>query len=155
MAAVPRDIVIQQGSTWRLAFTFCAQARDVDDELVFEADGVTPVAGEPYNLTGCTARMHVRKAANSELWLASTTDADDPDDLTVGGITLGGVLGTVELLISDEKSEALDLTTGPFGGPFKRIKVGVYDAKLYWPSGDEEHLLTGAARVKPSVTKDA
>lgn len=149
MPAYPLDIIIQQGSTWRLAFTFYPQAVDVDGNLVFEADGVTPVLGdEPYDLTDCTARMQVRKSPVGALWLEASTDTDD-------GITLGGVLGTVEIVITDEKSEALDSVDGPFGGPFRRPRIGPYDAKLYWPSGDEEHLLAGSATVRPSVTKDS
>lgn len=141
MAAVPRDIDIEQGATFRLAWEYHQQAVDPDTgELLFEADGVTPVLGPVYDLTGCTARAEVRRRPNTETTLiATSTDADD-------GITLGGVAGTIEWVISDEKSEAI--------GPLSRNLLAVYDFKLYWPSGDETRLLEGVATISPAVTKD-
>lgn len=128
MAALPKNLAIEQGATFRLAFTYCHAG--VDDS--------TP--GAPYNLTGCTARLQVRaKLGDEETILEASTGV-------AGGITLGGALGTVEIVFTDEKTEAL--------GPLIKAVTGVYDLKLIWPSGEETRLLKGTVSVDPAVTWD-
>lgn len=128
MAALTRDIIIEQGATFRLAFTYATEG----------VDAVTP--GPPYDLTGVTARLQIRaKFGDPTVMLEATTDLGD-------GILLGGVAGTVEIIITDEKSETLGLLAKPVNG--------VYDFKLAWPSGDETRLLQGAVSISPAVTWD-
>lgn len=140
MAAIPMTMEVEQGATWRLSFTYCQIAVDGQGEPILDADG-NFTAGAPHDLTDCTMRLQARKGPTSETTLLeASTDADD-------GITLGGVLGTVEIVISDEKSEALGYFTNP--------KTGKFDCKLYWPSGEEDRLLAGPVTISPTITRDA
>lgn len=139
MAAIPMDITVEQGATFRLSFTYCTILVDVDDVPILDANGEFQ-AGPAHDLTGCTMRMQVRKTPTSEeVLLQASTEADD-------GIELGGVTGTVEIVITDEKSEAL--------GAFANPKEARFDAKLYWPSGEEDRLLAGGCTIQPAITRD-
>lgn len=129
MTAAVRNIYIEQGATWRLGFTYCQTGPD-------DVDG-NPTVGDPYDLTGCLARMQVRTKPNSDDALISIDETD--------GVTLGGVDGTIELVVTDEKSDAL--------GPLPRNLKTVYDCELEWPSGEVDRLLQGSATISPNVTR--
>lgn len=62
-------------------------------------------AQTPIDLTGCTARMQVRPEVESPTVLLELTTAN-------GGITLGGVAGTIELFVSDDASTLFTWTAG-------------------------------------------
>lgn len=126
MTAVTRDLAIEQGATFRLAFTWC-QSGGVDGTG-------TPIAGTPYDLTGCSARMQIRKSYSTPVLVAIVTD---------DGITLGGTDGTVTIDISAARTDALN------------VKTGRYDLEIEFPSGDVYRVLEGAVTVSPNVTKDA
>lgn len=106
--------------------------------------------GELENLTGCTARMMIREnwedtSANIEL----TTEN--------GGITLGGVEGTIDVLITLEQM----LTSFPVpaiadapAGTKIPFAVYVYDLQIIYPSGDTKVFLRGTFTVFAGVTHD-
>jgi hypothetical protein len=115
------DIEIQQGATFELTLSYTAG--DTDDDQ------------EPVDLTGCMARMHIRKTLASE----------DPEiELTTenGRIALGGVAGTVALTIEAEDTDALDFRTG------------VYDLELVFGSGRVLRLVWGKVVFVRGVTRD-
>ena len=90
-------------------------------------------SGTPVNLTGFIARMHMRE----------TLEADDPFlTLTTenGGITLGGVAGTIQLLASATQTTAITATSG------------VYDVELV-SGANVTRLLEGLVIISPEVTR--
>jgi hypothetical protein len=92
--------------------------------------------GTPVDLSGYSARMQVRKGVDS---------VDPVFDLTVGdGITLGGTAGTIDLFISPEDSEALNV---------RRVESWVYDLELEDEDGKVTRLIEGAFLVSPEVTR--
>jgi hypothetical protein len=108
------NITIEQGATFRLECTWL-----VDDE--------------PVNLTGYTARLQVRESHDSA---EPMLDIDSDEE-----ITLGGVLGTIVIVVDDEVTE--NLTAGNW----------VYDLELESPAGAVDRLLEGRAAVTPEVTR--
>lgn len=88
----------------------------------------------PVDLTGCTARMQVRAEVESPTVLLELTT-------TNGGITLGGVAGTVDLYVSDEDTAAIDW------------EGGVFDLEIEHPSGEVTRLAQGSISVSPEVTR--
>lgn len=109
------DIEIDAGETFELQVLW----RDSDGDLI--------------NLTGYSARMHIRRAV----------DADDIDvELTSGsGITLGGTAGTIDIEIDDA-------TTSDLSGDY------VYDLKLESGGGVVKRVIQGAVTVNPEVTRE-
>lgn len=93
--------------------------------------GIPPV---PVNLTGCTAKMHVRsKAGDPTLLIASTTEN--------GGIVLGGTTGSIEFCkLTAAASAAITWTTA------------VYDLKITFPDGTVTRKISGSIVVSPEVT---
>lgn len=86
------DIVINQGETFTLPLTWTA-------------------SGTPVDLTGATARMHIRENVDSSTTLIELTTEN-------GRIALGGTAGTIDLTISAVDTAAL---------PKRR---GVYDLEI-------------------------
>lgn len=91
-------------------------------------------AQTPIDLTGCTARMQVRPEVESPTVLLELTTAN-------GGITLGGVAGTIELFVSDDASTLFTWT------------AGVWDLEIEFPGGDVRRLAQGSISVSPEVTR--
>jgi len=100
-------------------------------------DVTTWRAGTPsvaVDLTGCTARMHVRaKIADTDTLLTLTTEN--------GGIALGGTAGTVTIYLSATATSALTW------------KSAVYDLEIVFAGGDVRRLLAGSVTVSPEVTR--
>jgi len=117
MAAGEHDITIEQGATFQMPITWTT--------------GVVPT---PVNLTGYTARMQVRKTYASTTAVLSLTTEN-------GGITLGGALGTIDILASATQTAAI------------AIKSGVYDLELVSGGGIVTRLLQGAVEITPEVTR--
>lgn len=116
MAASNYKLSIEQGATFEFLCTFKAG---------------TPAV--PVDLTGYTARMHVRKKVGAaEALLQLTTEN--------GRIELGGTAGTIRLKLTAVETAALDWT------------VGVYDLELVAPAGTVRRLLKGTVVVSPEVT---
>lgn len=118
MAPLKLPLTIYQGATFRKVITWRAGA---------------PAA--PVNLTGCTARMHVREKITSETTLVELTTANSR-------LTLGGTDGTVQMDLDADLTEAFAWT------------AGVYDLEIEFPNGDVRRLLAGSVRVVPEVTRD-
>ena len=112
-------LTIYQGATFRKRLTWT---------------GPAPTR-TPIDLTGCTARMQVRPEIESAAVLLSLTTEN-------GGITLGGVAGTVELFVSDDASTAFTWLSG------------VWDLEIEHPGGEVTRLAYGTVSVSPEVTRD-
>ena len=117
MAAFKLSIIIVQGETFSKVSTWMA--------------GTPPV---PVDLTGCTARMHVRDAvASADVLLALTTEN--------GRITLGGTAGTVTLQLSAAETAAITW------------QRGVYDLEIVHANATVRRLLAGTIKLSPEVTR--
>lgn len=117
MAAFKVPLKIDQGATFRKSATWKAG---------------TPYV--PVDLTGCTARMHIRSDVKSTTVLVTLTTAN-------GGITLGGTAGTIEIYMTDEATTLFAWTSG------------VYDLEVEFPNGEVRRLMYGSVSVSPEVTR--
>lgn len=119
MAAGTYSFTIEQGTT-------------VSKKIVWKDNQLPPVA---INLTGYTARLHVR----------ATQAAADPPLLTLttenSGITLGGSTGEIILNITATATAGFTWVTG------------VYDLELISGTGVVTRLLKGTITVDPEVTR--
>lgn len=91
---------------------------------------------EPVDLTGMTARLHIR----------TTMDAPDPPELELttenGGIEVYPSAHRIDIVIADEQTEVLLVATG----------AGVWDIEML--AGDEvERIDEGAVTCSPEVTR--
>jgi hypothetical protein len=90
-------------------------------------------SGTPVNLTGFTARLHMRETLEAaDPFLTLTTEN--------GGITLGGLAGTIQLLASATQTTAISATSG------------VYDLELV-SGANVTRLLEGLVIISPEVTR--
>jgi hypothetical protein len=87
----------------------------------------------PVNLTGFTARMDIRESLDDATVIHTLTTEN-------GGITLGGVAGTIDLLIPATATEDLDFTHA------------VYDLELI-NSGVVTRLISGSITLSKEVTR--
>lgn len=94
----------------------------------------TDPARKPINLTGYTARMHVRPAADSSTVILELTTSN-------GRISLGGVAGTVSL--NAAANVTANLTPGLY----------VYDLEVVSGGGEVTRLIEGNFNVKAEVTR--
>lgn len=115
MPAGNYDLYIEQGATFNKQLTW--------------KDSV----GNPVNLTGYTARLQIRTSLTESTTIASLTQGS--------GITLGGALGTIVLLLSAVQTAAITQTKG------------VYDLELQSGDGTVTRLLEGKVTIKPEVTR--
>lgn len=124
MPAGRYDLYIEQGATYERVLTW--KVPSVND----------PRVCSPKNLTGYTARAQIRATATSP----------DPAlvDLTstpAAGLTLGGVAGTITLVITAAQTEALgDVAT-----------MGVWALELTAPDTSVVRLVEGTVEVSPGV----
>lgn len=88
----------------------------------------------PVNLTGYTARMQIRETIESTTIIQSLTTEN-------GGITLGGVAGTITLLIS-----ATDTATFTFD-------AAVYDVEIIGTDGVVTTVLSGNVYLTDETTR--
>lgn len=114
--AAKYKITIYQGETFSKVFTW-----------------KTGDPKNPVDLTGYTARMQIRKKYGSTVVLLSLTTEN-------GGVTLGGVAGTIILNISAADTSSIDWT------------AGVYDLELISAGGIVKRLLQGTIKISPEVT---
>jgi hypothetical protein len=117
-----RDFTIKQGATFRVPMTW--------------KQGLTKETATPIDISDYIARMQVReKVQSSQAVLTLSTDT--------GHITLGGELGTIEIVISDEETELLE-----FDGP------AFYDLELESGGGEVRRLLQGRIGLSREVTRE-
>jgi hypothetical protein len=110
------NIVADQGATLSRVFTW------------------TDSAKKPYNITGYTARMHVRPTVESSTITLELTTVN-------GRILLGGAAGTVTLDVVANNMVAV--AEGKY----------VYDLELVSPAGVVTRLVQGNFVVRPEVTR--
>lgn len=116
MAAGKHNFLCEQGATFNPTITWKDEANNLVD------------------LTGYTARMQVRSDFSSTVIIISLTTEN-------ARITLGGAVGTIELLITDEDTTLLT------AGTYK------YDLELVSSLGTVVRLLKGNFKVDPEITK--
>lgn len=116
MPAAYNDILIEQGATYFLA-------------VVWKDEN-----GDPYDLTGYTARMQIRRKKTSETAEHSATTEN-------GGIALGTTDGTISITIPAATTSDFEFT------------AGVYDLELVAGSGFVTRLLEGGVEVSKEVTR--
>jgi hypothetical protein len=102
---------LDQGGSLRRTFTW-------------KLDGDTPV-----DLTGCTATLEIRATHASPAPALSLTSQ-------AGEIVLGGAAGTVEVIFSDDKTQALT------------SRQMVYGLEIYFGEGTTRRLLRGRVDVQ-------
>lgn len=118
MAAAKLKLLVEQGATFRKTLTWKAG---------------TPAV--PVDLTGCTARLQFRSEVTAAAPLVTLTTENN-------GIVLGGVLGTIELVITATATAGFTWTSA------------VYDLEIVFATGDVRRLIYGAVTVSPEVTRD-
>lgn len=128
MAAGPHDIALEGGVTFTMRVT-CGSLGAV-------IDGVATI-GTPKDFTGATARMQIKDSAGVVL-VTLTTDLDD-------GLVLGGVLGTIDVLITDERTRAAA----------ELNKKGKYDILVFNLDGTVYRPVKGNATIDLAVTEVA
>ena len=99
MTAVTRPLYIERGATFTLGFNWHR-----------ESDPPTSpkTAGVPYDLTGCTARMQIRKNAKSPALLEVSSDGVNPV------IELGGDTGRVDIRLPATSTDLLITPTAVY-----------------------------------------
>jgi len=117
------NIVVEQGATFSLTITY------KDSE------------GAAIDLTDTDARMEIRQEYTSESALVTLTSAAGGSGNT-SGIAMGGVAGTITVVISETETKAL---TAP--------ATNVYDLELITADGAVTRLVEGKATVSPGVTE--
>lgn len=90
--------------------------------------------GNPYNLTGYTARMQVRPSVQSAIVIVELNTSG-------GSIILGGVAGTIQLLLSAGATGALP------EGTYK------YDLELTRPDTTIDRPIMGSFTVRGNTTR--
>ena len=120
MAATKHPLKIEQGTDF--------------SDLTYWKTGETLETVAPVNLTGWTARMHIRSSIASPTVLKELTTES-------GGIVLGGVLGSIEIVMTNAETSAI---TWP---------SGLYDLELVSPSGKVRRHYYGSVSVSPEVTR--
>jgi hypothetical protein len=144
MAATPKDLYIEQGATWHLGFNWHRAGAIVDGAY-------TP--GEPYDLTGCTARMQIRRKQGDPVLFTGTSEDPgspiDPEKVEAGAgrIKLGGPTGRIDITLTDEDTDAI------------MARSAFYDLEIEWPIKPGElrprvdRLLQGALSNDPNITQ--
>lgn len=96
--------------------------------------------GEPVDLTGYKALMHIRRDIEDAEPLFTLDSESMP-----AGIILGGTDGTIELRLTSEQTAT---PTVQWDG-----EMWVHDLLLTSPSGDVERTYQGFITVTPAVTR--
>lgn len=116
MSAVTYNLVIDKGATFQQRFTW----KDSDGAVI--------------NLTGYTARMHIRETIAAATTIVELTTEN-------GRITLGGVAGTIDLEVAAAVTAAITQSSGFF------------DLEMVAPSGKVTRLVQGRVQFSPETTR--
>ena len=90
--------------------------------------------GTPIDLTGYSARMHIRQSIEASAFELELTTSN-------GRITLGDTAGTVDLYLTAQETDTLT------------IKTGVYDLELYTDADNVVRLVEGSVSISEGVTR--
>jgi hypothetical protein len=137
MTAAPKDLAIEQGSTFTLGFNW-------HKEGPLDTSG-NPTPGDPYDLTGCTARMQIRRKQGDPPLLTATSDPPTSQaaiDAGAGRIALGGTTGRIDITLTDEDTDLLS------------ARSSVYDLEIEWPLPSRQvtaAVTTGSAVITASA----
>lgn len=93
------------------------------------------VPGAPVDLTGCTARMQIRKKQGEPILVEAVSDGADPE------IILGGATGQITVKLSAEQTSMLT------------SKTSQYDMEIVMPNGDVHRAVEGTITTKPNITQ--
>jgi hypothetical protein len=118
------NIICQQGSTFGRTITY---------KYLDPASPPSDPRYLPWNLTGFTARMQVRRTVDSSTVLISLTTEN-------GRVSLGGPSGIIELNISAADTATI---TGS----------GVYDLEVISPNGIVSRIIQGDFTLSQEVTR--
>ena len=132
MTSVKRDLYIEQGASFVLAFQW-AENTGTEEE---------PVAGSAYDLTGYTGRMQIRQKQHEPVRVDATTENSKivlGEDPTTGIVDL--TTGWVTVKLSSEDTDLLDK------------KKMLYDLELIAASGFVYRMLQGTVIVDPNITQ--
>jgi hypothetical protein len=121
MLAGTYNIYCEQGATFGRFMTI-----EVPDEI-------DPEITTPYDLTDYTARMQVRRTIDNGTVMAELTTEN-------GLITLGGVLGTIEIQMPAEMTASLSTS-------------GVYDLEIINSGGQVSRVVQGSFTLNQEVTR--
>ena len=128
MTAAVRPLATEQGATSYFTVTWVQGVPDEDNPGEY-------LPGDPYDLTGCTARMQIRPTTiSTDVWVTATTENDM--------ITLGGVDGTITVDIPAEETDKIV------------AKKGAYDIEVEFPDGRVVRVMQGVVNNSLSVTRD-
>lgn len=126
MASVKYDIKIERGADWSRIFTIRNSTTNV-----------------PFDLTGCTARMHIRQDEDSPSVLDTLTTENGRIELVDRENPLGGIiLGGIKLMFPNATTTAYTWT-----------EPAVYQLELAYPSGIVERRLHGSVSLSAEVTR--
>lgn len=126
MTSAKYKIKIERGADWERIFTWKNKTTNV-----------------PYDLTGCTARMHVRDDVDATVTRDILTTENGRIVLVNRPNPLGGVvLGGVQILFPNAVSTA-----------YTGWDVGVYQLEVVYPSGKVERKLHGSVSLSDEVTR--
>lgn len=136
MPAAIRDLEdVEQGATYYFGFTWHRPNVDPQSDL----------PGEPYDLTGCIARMQIRKRVGDPVLVSATSLAEGAG---AERIQLGGATGRVEVTLTDQDTYLIT------------EKKTVYDLEIEWPIQPGElrprvdRVLQGSVITEPNVTRE-
>lgn len=137
MAAIPYDIEIEQGATYRSPnFQFGTLLVDGNGDPILDGEGNQQIdVGRDF--TGCTFRVQVRKRKRTDSEVIFTLTSEDSD----GGIT-ADANGNFSFVVPDELTDLL-------------TSNGYWDAKCYNADTTEDRLIEGSVTVNRAVTVDA
>lgn len=129
MAAGIHNIIIEQGTDWRLAFIW------------------KDSSGNPYPLNGWAARMQVRQTFNSKAVIFDLSTEN-------GAISLGASNGIVDINIASQATQAVAINPASLSWQDGRQGVTFeYDLEMIDADSKVKRLLQGAVFFVPEVTK--
>jgi hypothetical protein len=139
MPAKTMDLLIEQGATFNLDFTWM--------DTVVASDGTSSNVAK--DLTGCTARMQVRTGYGKDVLLEATTE----DTIVANGAQVSlGADGTVAVLISATVTDLAPVYLNT-AGVEKLRRRGVYDLEVEWADGRVDRVLEGKVTFSPNITR--
>lgn len=89
--------------------------------------------GTPFNLTGYSARMQIRRQITDTAFYVELTTAN-------GRITINPTQGEINLYLSDEVTQTIP-------------RDGVYDLEIENTYGEKFYVIEGLVRLRPEVTR--